>query len=152
MRGLKCVGGLILTGMLLSFVFNANAEERWYLRVVARNDTPEAQEEKLRVRDAVLDACPPTENELFSALPDIKKAAESAAPCRVEIKRWSPEESVPPALTLYITVGEGRGHNFWGVLYADSMLMAKAGDIPEEPERVEFVWPLWRWLLNLFGL
>ena len=152
MRGLKCLCGFIVGCVLLSAAAGARTEECWYLRVIARNDTPEAQEEKLCVLDAVLDACPLTENELFFALPDIKKAAESAAPCRVEIKRWSPEESVPPALTLYITVGEGRGHNFWGVLYADSLLMAKAGDIPEEPERVEFVWPVWRWLLNLFGL
>ena len=25
-------------------------------------------------------------------------------------------------------------------------------EIPEEPEKVEFVWPLWRWILSLFGL
>lgn len=152
MRGLKCVCGLTLICMLLGLTMNAKAEERWYLRVIARNDTPEAQEEKLRVRDAALNACPLTENELFSALPDIKKAAESVAPCRVEIKRWSPDKKIPPALTLYITIGEGWGHNYWGALYADSLLMAKAGDIPEEPERVEFVWPVWNWILSLFGL
>ena len=58
------------------------------------------------------------------------------APCRVEIKDWSPDTKKPLASTVYITIGEGRGHNCWGVLYADSLRMAKAEDIPEEPEKV----------------
>ena len=88
---------------------------------------------------------------MLSALPEIKMAAESIAPCRIEIKCWSPEKKLP-ALTLYITIGEGRGHNCWGVLYADSLRMAQAEEIPEEPDKVEFVWPLWQWILSLFGL
>ena len=28
----------------------------------------------------------------------------------------------------------------------------EAEESPEEPERVEFVWPFWSWLLSLFGL
>ena len=152
MRGLKWLCCILFGCMLMSAAAGAKAETQWYLRVIARDDTSEAQAEKLRVRDAVIAACPEEEMLLPASFDVIKKAAESAAPCRVEIKEWSPDESALPALTLYITVGEGRGHNVWGVLYADSLLMAKAGDIPEDPERVEFVWPIWRWLLGLFGL
>ncbi len=124
----------------------------WYYRVIARDDSLEAQVEKIRVRNAALSACPGQAEELSSALPEIKKAAESIAPCRVEIRNWRPAKQTFIAPALYITIGEGRGHNCWGVLYTDSLQMAKAGNIPEEPERVEFVWPIWEWILSLFGL
>ena len=130
----------------------AGAEERWYMRVIARNDSRQAQEEKLRVRDAVWAACPQDAEALPDALSTIEKTAESIAPCRVEIREWSPSSALPVAPTLYITIGEGEGHNCWGVLYADSLLLAQAEEIPDEPDKVEFVWPVWRWLLSLFGL
>ena len=151
MRGLRFFAAMVLCAALLGAA-EAKAEEGWYYRVIARNDSAEAQEEKLRVRDAVLEACPACAAELPFSLYKIRNAAESVAPCRVEIVAWSPDESEPPALTLFITIGEGRGHNCWGVLYADARLMAKAEDIPGEPERVEFVWPIWSWILSLFGL
>lgn len=150
MYGLKAVCSVILSVALLSAVQSGQAE--WYYRVIGQDDTASGQMEKICVRDAALSACPPLEENLFSALPEIKKAAESVAPCRVEIKCWSPGNSLPSAPTLYITIGEGRGHNCWGVLYADSLRMAQAEEIPEEPDKVEFVWPIWTWLLSLFGL
>ena len=146
----KYTCGLLV--FLVLAVAAQNAKADMYLRVIGRDDSLEAQVEKLQVWNAVAEACPDQEKSLASALPDIKKAAGSVAPCRVEIKSWSPGHDVPPADTLYITVGQGQGHNCWGVLYADSLLMAKAEDIPEEPERVEFVWPIWEWILSLFGL
>ena len=152
MRGTRFFVWLIAGMILCSILINGFAEERWYYRVIAKNDTMEAQQEKTRVRDAALAACPKNGEELADSLDSIKKAAESIAPCRVEIKAWSPDEKTPLAPTLYITVGAGQGHNCWGVLYPDSLEMAKAGDIPEEPERVEFVWPIWSWILSLFGL
>ena len=120
--------------------------------MIARNDSVEAQEEKLRVRDAVTAACPENAQELSASLSAIKKAAESIAPCRVEIRYWSPDKALAAAPTLYITVGEGTGRNCWGVLYADSLKMAQAEELPGEPDRVEFVWPVLRWFLSLFGL
>ena len=150
MDGLKTVCGVILSVVLLCTAQGANSE--WYYRVVARDDTAAGKIEKIRVRNAAVKACPPREENLLSALPEIRKAAESVSPCRVEIKTWTPGNHLPPILTLYITIGEGRGHNCWGVLYADSLRMAQAEDIPEEPEKVEFVWPVWRWILSLFGL
>ncbi len=152
MRRARLFAGMILCVYFLGFDTCATAEERWYYRVIARDDTPQAQEEKIRVRDAVLSFCPETAKELPAAYPTMKEAAESVAPCRMEIKTWSPDTKMPPAPTVYITIGEGRGRNCWGVLYADSLLMAKAEESPEEPERVEFVWPFWSWLLSLFGL
>ena len=128
------------------------AQAAWYYRVIARDDSLEAQAEKNRVRDAALRTCPRQEEQLIAALPEIKKAAESIAPCRVEVRNWQPANQAPASPTLYITIGEGQGHNCWGILYADSLQMAKAEDMPEEPERVEFVWPIWQWILHLFGL
>ncbi len=152
MRRARLFSGMILCVFFLGIAAFAAAEERWYYRVIARNDTAEAQEEKIRVRDAVLSFCPETAKHLPAVFPTMKDAAESVAPCRIEIKTWSPDTETPPAPTVYITIGEGRGRNCWGVLYADSLLMAKAEESPEEPERVEFVWPFWSWLLSLFGL
>lgn len=152
MRRARLFAGMILCVCFLGIAAYAAAEERWYYRVIGRNDTAEAQEEKNRVRDAVLSVCPETAKELPAAFPMMKEAAESLAPCRMEIKTWSPDTETPPARTVYITIGEGRGRNCWGVLYADSLLMAKAEEVPDEPERVEFVWPIWNWLLSLFGL
>lgn len=150
MRRLRiCV--LIIAGVVC-FSMHGAAEAQWYYRVVARNDTAEAQAEKYRVREAVLAACPPNAEELISAFTSVTKAAQRAAPCRTEIKAWSPDAQTPQAPTVYITIGEGAGHNCWGVLYADSLRMAQAEEIPEEPERVEFIWPIWQWILSLFGL
>ncbi len=150
MRRLKYVWWVVACAVLLTAVPGARAE--WYYRVIGRDDSLEAQAEKYRVRNALIQACPQQENDLLSAVSEIKKAAESAAPCRVEIKDWSPDAETPLASTVYITIGEGRGRNCWGVLYADSLRMAQAEDIPEEPEKVEFVWPIWTWLLSLLGL
>ena len=152
MRKARLAAGMILCVFFLGIAAYAAEEERWYYRVIARNDAAEAQEEKIRVRDAVLSVCPETAKELPAAFPKIKETAESLVSCRMEIKTWSPDTETPPACTVYITIGEGRGRNCWGVLYADSLLMAKAEEDPEEPERVEFVWPFWNWLLSLFGL
>ena len=152
MRGLRLLIFSVLCAVLLFALPKASAEGRWYLRVIARNDSSEAQVEKLRVRDAVIIACPKNAGALCASLDAIKKAAESIAPCRVEIRSWSPNDILPAAPTLYITVGEGEGHNCWGVLYADSLLLAQAEEIPDAPDRVEFVWPIWNWILRLFGL
>ena len=150
MRRVKIISGAAAIVLFLAVIPSARAE--WYYRVIGQDDTAAGQTEKIRVREAALSACPPLEEDLFSALPEIKKAAESVALCRVEIKCWSPGNDLPFAQTLYITVGEGRGHNCWGILYADSLRMAQAEEIPEEPEKVEFVWPIWTWLLSLLGL
>ena len=137
----------------LLFSVPGKAAERWYIRVVAENDTPAAQAEKIRVRDAALAACPPEPGGLWEGLDAVRRAAEKAAPCRVEIRPWAPAAGMLPGPTLYITLGAGEGHNWWGILYEDALLMACPGEETEiREERVEFVWPLWQWLCALLGL
>lgn len=146
-----------LAGGLAAFlIFNGGkgGADCWYLRVIGRNDTAAAQEEKLRVRDAVWAVCPDEPAMLTEALPAIRQAAESVASCQIELRFWSPGDGWETQPTLYITVGEGQGHNWWGVLYDGALHMAQAKNT-EKPEdtddEVEFVWPLWEWLLRLFG-
>lgn len=41
----------------------------------------------------------------------------------------------------------------WGVMYRDALLLTRADDGEEETDgQVEFVWPLWRRLLDWLGL
>lgn len=139
--------------VLLGSMFPASGEETWYLRVIARSDDRAAQEEKLRVRQAVWAVCPDSAADLPQALPVIRQAAQAVARCRVEIRSWSPSPFLPSAPTLYVTVGEGRGHNWWGVLYRDSLRLVHLEEVAGETETagVTFVWPLWEWILRLFG-
>ena len=142
---------LLLAVLLLGSAAPAQAEETVYIRVVGRDDTDAGQAEKLRVRDAVLSCWSASSGALPDALPRIARAAGLAAPCRVELRPWRPALCWPVRLTLYITVGEGRGHNWWGLLYGGSLAMARAEDPGETDGPVEFVWPVWSWLRALFG-
>lgn len=155
MRG-RFIFAAVLCLLLLSLPGKAGAEGRWYLRVIARDNSPAAQAEKLRLRDAALSACPPDAGGLAHALPALAAAAAAIAPCRVEIRRWSPDEKIPAAPTVYITIGAGNGRNWWGLLYEDALIMARAGDTPDAeplPEgEIEFVWPFLTWLKNWLGL
>ena len=58
------------------------------------------------------------------------------------------------ARSLYRRAGEG-SRAWWGVLYGDALLLARAEegeDMPEDETEIVFVWPLWEWLLRLLGL
>ena len=153
MRALKWIAAAAVLTLTVCVCRGGNGE-RWYLRVIGRDDTRAGQEEKMRVRNAVLAACPEDGGKLSACLSKIKKAARSAAPCEVEIRLWAPGPMYPAAPTLYVTVGAGRGHNWWGVLYEDAVLFAKAdeGDETDEPGTVHFVWPLWETLRKWLGL
>ncbi|MCR4885418.1 MAG: hypothetical protein K5919_00695, partial [Clostridiales bacterium] len=61
--------------LIASVLLSLSPGERWYVRVVARSDAPAAQAEKIRVRDAVLRACPERPEALPAALPRILAAA-----------------------------------------------------------------------------
>ena len=54
--------------------------------------------------------------------------------------------------TVYITLGEGKGHNWWGVLYEDALLWARADEGEEKDGEVVFLWPIWEWLCRLLGI
>ena len=108
------------------------------LHVVAESDDAEEQAAKLRVRDAVcayleplLGACSDADSaaEAVSAhLGDIESAARTAAEGREVAVTFAPErhgerlDSETPLSagvykTLRVTLGSGRGHNWWGVVF-----------------------------------
>ena len=138
---------LMTLALLLLFPLTARGE--WYIRVVGGADSPAAQAEKLRVRDAVLSLCPVSPEGLPEALSDIRKAVEAICPGEVTLRPWAPA-GAPARPTLYITLGEGQGHNWWGVLYPDALQMAAEAE-ETEGEEIVFIWPWWEWLRALFN-
>jgi stage II sporulation protein R len=115
------------------------------LHVLAASDAPEEQAVKLRVRDAVLETLSPLLEEvgsadeaeavLLAALPELRAAAERAAggrPVAVSLD----EERYPtrdyggfrlPAgryRSLRVVLGEGKGHNWWCVVFPPVCLSA----------------------------
>lgn len=117
------------------------AKEVYYIRIIARDDSSLAQEEKLRLRDALLPLFPEKAEELSFFLPFITASAKDIAPCRVELRSWSPDQKTPPAPTVYITIGEGDGKNWWGVLYEGAKEMAASGETAYS-DRVIIRWQL----------
>lgn len=129
-----------------------SAKDRWYFRVVGRDDTAAGQAEKLRVRDMLLALCPRRAAELTDHLKQIRRAVNRIAPCEVEIRSWSPDEKTPPAPTVYVTAGDGQGHNCWGILYEDSLLLARMDGEDGPVDQPVFVWPLWQRIMRWLGL
>ena len=151
MRGLRWIAGAA-AALLFCAAARGRAEEKWYMRVIARDDGAAAQAEKLRVRDAALSALPGRAEEIPARLFEIERAAKRIAPCAVEIRLWTPDEKTPPAPTVYITVGSGRGRNWWGVLYEDALSWAALDEAEARGEEPVFVWPLWQRFLTWLGL
>ena len=115
------------------------------LHVLAASDAPEEQAVKLRVRDAVLEAISPmlagaesadeAEAVLREALPAVREAAERAAGGRPVAVSLSPERyptrdyggfRLPAGRyrSLRVVLGEGRGHNWWCVVFPPLCLAA----------------------------
>ena len=137
--------------LLFLGVRSCRAEDIWYLRIIARDDSPAAQEEKLALRDHLLPLFPDRAKELPRELPGIVQAALRFTACRVEIKAWAPHKKTPPAPTVYITIGEGGGHNWWGILYRDAHRLLPSSGLQAQPgEPVHFSWPFLGWLKDLF--
>lgn len=124
---------LIAFLLCVSFAFPAQAEERLYMRVVARSNAPSAQMEKYAVRSIALRLGPDHAHILEKMHPQ----------CRVERRIWQPDEKTPPAETVYITIGPGMGRNWWGVVYPESAAWA-AG------EGSGLLFPFFSWLRELF--
>lgn len=115
------------------------------LRVVAASDAPEEQAVKLRVRDAVLACAAPMLEDVGSAAEAeavlaaeagaIRAAAEAAAEGR-EVRVELCDERIPtrnyggfslPAgryRALRVTLGQGRGHNWWCIVFPPVCLAA----------------------------
>lgn len=132
---------------LLCLCFPAYGEDTGYCRIVSRDASVEAQREKYRVLGAVLPLLIRDSRPVSDRLTEIEAAADRIAPCDVDIRIWAPPGKAE-GKTLYITIGEGMGPNWWGILY-DGGLGLFARDTGEEG--VSFTWPVIDWLLNLLG-
>ncbi len=123
------------------------------LHVVAVSDAREEQALKLRVRDAVLEYLSPrlmgasdsgqARAILRQELAGIRLAAESAAegrPVTVALSRESYPTKRYEGFTLpagkydslRITLGEGKGHNWWCIVFPPVCLSASQGDTLEQ--------------------
>lgn len=131
-------------------------------RVVANSDSAADQEEKQRVRDAVLEELRPildgagsreeTRELVSEKLGDIKQTADQVVgPRNVEVSLaadWFPERVYGECTfpegeyeTLRVRIGEAKGHNWWCVLYpglcfADAVHPAVSEDGKEELKNV----------------
>ena len=134
------------------------------LHVVAADDGPDAQALKLKVRDAVLgaardllaDASDADEaweivNENLDVLESAARSVIDDAACLAGVfpfpDRTYGDTFVPAGnyRALRVVIGEGRGHNWWCVLYPS---LCWPGGMPERPE---FHSTIWNWLTRLFG-
>ena len=126
------------------------------MHVIARSDEEADQQIKLQVRDALLplvnaalaDSDEPEET-LRALLPTLERRAENVA--RMNATATLRRESYParfdsgsflPAgryTALRVTLGEGDGHNWWGVVY------------PEDEEEREIRWWFLDWWRSRFS-
>lgn len=122
--------------LVLMFCCTAAAGEEWeYMRVVANSDSQYDQREKMLVRNAALLLYPDRLAWLEVLFPN----------CRVERKIWQPDQKTAPAWTVYITIGQGHGQNWWGVLFPESVRFACRGE-----GQVLIQFPFFEWLFSLF--
>lgn len=127
-----------LAGLWASRTHTEIAEQMIRLHVLAVSDSDEEQAVKLQVRDAVLDYLRPVldgcggktdaAGTLSDALPAVETAARSAAGGR-DVTVTLGEEYYPTRVydgfslpagrytSLRVVLGEGRGHNWWCVVY-----------------------------------
>ena len=127
----------LLMGVTVRSEQRALAEKVVRLHVIAVSDSPEDQAVKLRVRDAVLEALTPrlegisdpeeAKSVIEEALPELRAlaeeisggAAEAALGREVYPTREYDTFSLPAGeyTSLRIVLGEGKGHNWWCVVY-----------------------------------
>lgn len=131
------------------------------LHITANSDSREDQTLKLQVRDAIQEVLTPVMREqddaqsaariLRDMLPQVQAAADKALQaagsaqravvrlCREEFPARAYEDfSLPAGIyeTLRVTLGEGKGHNWWCVVFPGLCLPASAETIETEAERV----------------
>lgn len=151
-----------LTAALLSTAAAVQAEQQTMagklirLHVVANSDSVEDQALKLQVRDAVLALTEPVTAsdgniaaELENILPQIKAAAESclqAQGCFDPVQVSLGMEQFPTRVyegfalpagvyrSLRVTIGEGKGQNWWCVVFPSICFRATAAELEEAAE------------------
>ena len=139
---------LTLTAAVLQRQQSALSEKLIRLHVVANSDTKEDQMLKLQVRDAVLSASEGIEDReaLICALEQLRSAAEqclrengSDDAVTVTLKkevfptRYYETFSLPSGVytALRVTIGEGKGHNWWCVAFPSLCFRATAEELQE---------------------
>jgi len=177
---LICLALTIIMGILLFYTYADDGAENQHegiirLHVIANSDTPEDQALKLKVRDAViaymeqqkqLTTVSQTRNYLAGHLNQLEKIAEGIIasegydyPAGASLGvRYIPEKTYGELTfpagnyeALNIEIGEGKGQNWWCVLFPPLCLLEEgtdciaddAGTDPEEEnQRLQLKWKL----------
>ncbi len=172
----RCLCALFALALLAAPCAHAEtAGEMVRLHVVASGDTPEEQAVKLAVRDACLEAAREIAGDCRDAdaayaavnanLAALRTAAVAAAyragfsgDVRVETgvfpfpDRVYGEVLVPAGeyRALRVTLGEGRGHNWWCVLYPTLCVLDEQAYFAGEDAPIEFYSSIGRFLRGLW--
>lgn len=147
------LGALLATAAVMQQEQQTLAGKLIRLHVVANSDTKEDQLLKLQVRDAVLAVTASVdtqhgdpEDNLKQMLPQIKQAAEeclrrqgSSDPVGVSFgdevfpTRYYENFTLPAGVyrSLRVTIGEGKGHNWWCVVFPSICFRATAAELEE---------------------
>jgi stage II sporulation protein R len=152
--------------ILLSGTAGEEARESFRVRVIADSNTAEAQQVKAGVAgevSRVLGQAALTDLSGIEALiPEMTLAAETVsggAPVRVMVgAAFFPPKVVnggmiPQARTdsLVVTVGSGRGDNWWCALFSDVCEPGEVAAEEEETEEEPVTFFIVEWLKSLFG-
>lgn len=154
------ITAVCLSALALSAEQKALSEKLIRLHVVANSDSDYDQSVKLKVRDAVLQKAnallADSENpdrtlvENLQVLADTAQAELCKLNYRADIHASYQKERFPtrrydtfslPAgayKTLRITIGSGRGHNWWCVVYPSLCLTASMGDLEQAATAANF--------------
>ena len=118
------IAAIMAISLLISGIFTAVSSEKHIeeslvrLHILANSDSELDQQLKLRVRDAVL----ASSDELFEPYSSSEEAEEYG------------EYTVPAGryTALRITIGEGKGHNWWCVMYPPLCVPCAGVDMTDE--------------------
>lgn len=89
------------------------------MRIIANSDTKEDQATKLRVRDAVLSQAKQT-----SVCLDTMLATARVIDPTAQINRGVYHFGGYASDAIVITLGQGAGHNWWGILFPTSVSLS----------------------------
>lgn len=112
--------------LLLQSCYRENSEVR--IRIIAQDNSEEAQEFKMLIKDKVITCLKEIEFKSFSQTTDfIRQSLKEYDYIRVEfVDEYFPAKSlngqiVPAGVyqTIKITIGEGKGTNWWSILYPE---------------------------------
>lgn len=113
----RCLS-LALAAVLLLALPTAHAEKDiFYIRVIAHDDTAYCQHQKILARDKLLSLLQAG----YSEPAQLESALKAEGfPATISLRIWTPQGPYAAQPTLYVTLGDGQGHNWWGILCADA--------------------------------